>query len=1593
MKKKRGLALFLSMILTLHSAAVGLADVNMTAADSGPKTEKATDSDADEENPDAELPEEEQENEPEKEETEPEEEGAEPEKEETEPEEENGSDEENLENEEEEEIEELEEEASPSDALELPEGVEVPEDAYYWEENGHYYKRYRQADVYTWYEAERRCEEMGGHLVTVTSAEEYDVVKRIKKMEHTWLGATNLNSGDEFEWITGEPFTFSDWRGGEPSNSEGIEHYLHIVDTGGWNDRPATGSGDSYICEWDEYAGQEYIGPEPERPKNIPDDAVYFDVTGHWYKHYDLKDLPWREAEKECEEMGGHLATITSLEENMMVLTLRPLGKRSYFWLGASAETVEEGWHWVTGEPFIFADWDRLGPLESGSVIRPGLSNYLSIADIGKWCNAGDRLITSTGGYGYSCEWDELSGTLPDRPENIPEHAVYNEENGHWYYIGDRQTRETAREFCEERKGYLATITSKKEQEFINGMLDEWEEFQNADTGAWIGLFRDKEGEWKWPIAEQLAYNNWEKQYPSENEDFPYVWINQNKKWENVHDTIAMFICEWGDPEPWKPEEPQTVYDIECFYPQSVNIRYPGWISGEKDTALPGVPSSAENIEEYKNELMDWAQEFGYEDIFTERSLDMLFDNGGELTESIYSVYPTEKGLYREKKASSTITEYMQDIIFLSTLFNSTYDWEKNYVDTFDYQDYIGDVTQQRKMFEKMMEIRNRALKIAYEYVCYTEKMNRDPFNTVTSNTFIATESVEELKDLYVATKVIDGIGETAQQISELYKVVEELSGEELPIKSEEVDRYTQKFKKYLGYAKDIANVHFNCTKGYATFADLLSCMSFMVTFLPEGSGKLGEMMGELKQDLKATLDFAVNGAKSQPFFLYAYLSQDPDYLNKYFYIKGNYVGPDIMKIGMDSSWKSFSGRRTMLPAVEWMTGRLETPISLNKEESAQLIYFLSILNAGEKFDSSVIRKKFVEYLAVIIEEQKKSDEFIKDNPQSFRVEVRCPVDVEIYDKDSCVGTIEGTQVTDLSGEKIKLGLRGKDKDIKSIILPKKGKFSIKLIPSAEGSMDLDVEEQDSFSETRICAAKFRDIPLKPENEMELNLSGENGWEKRLTLDIVEGESSGTIFKPEIQEGEEEFVEIQDITFLNDSIQMEQGLYYRIPFNIYPYNGDKGFLSWKSQDPSVATVDDIGTIYAVAQGNTVIDVYQAGVLCNSIDVQVEVRLEEINFADAELKLKAGETGQLDVTLFPENADCEIRWFSESPSIASVDESGAVMGISAGTTYIKVFDEKYGRSDILRVTVEESEIPDPKFYTVKTECSEGGRITPSGLLQIKEGESQEFLILPFKNYKIQSVQVDNQELGPVDRYVIEKIDRDHVIQVTFSYAPPSNDPPVPPEEPDKPSENPDDSSGSDHSGGDSGGSSGGNSGGSGSHHSGGSSGDGGGSSSGGNGGFASSSGSAGGTGPAGDTGIITGPNQSSGDGLCHWMLDSIGWRLQYPDGSYAKGTSVVDRLGCVQETYLWLLINGAWYAFGADGYAESGLFRDAGYGGSWFYVDINSGMKTGWQLVDGIWRYFNPVSDGRQGSMFTASRTPDGYYVNENGEWDGGPANP
>ena len=101
--------------------------------------------------------------------------------------------------------------------------------------NGHTYCLY--STPMTWYDAKTLCEALGGHLATITSAEEDQAVAGLLHGDiNAWLGATDIDREGEWHWITGESFSYTNWMTGQPdngsSNPEGAENYLQYRDEG-----------------------------------------------------------------------------------------------------------------------------------------------------------------------------------------------------------------------------------------------------------------------------------------------------------------------------------------------------------------------------------------------------------------------------------------------------------------------------------------------------------------------------------------------------------------------------------------------------------------------------------------------------------------------------------------------------------------------------------------------------------------------------------------------------------------------------------------------------------------------------------------------------------------------------------------------------------------------------------------------------------------------------------------------------------------------------------------------------------------------------------------------------------------------------------------------------------------------------------------------------------------------------------------------------------------------------------------------------------------------------------------------------------------
>ena len=116
--------------------------------------------------------------------------------------------------------------------------------------NGHTYKLIQLSSPTSWTNAKAYCEHAGGHLVTITSPAEQLYVARITDAR-IWIGGYRV-SGDTWAWVTGEPFEYSDWRDGEPNNTDGIEDCIEVGTDLRWNDERATSvSKTAFIIEWD----------------------------------------------------------------------------------------------------------------------------------------------------------------------------------------------------------------------------------------------------------------------------------------------------------------------------------------------------------------------------------------------------------------------------------------------------------------------------------------------------------------------------------------------------------------------------------------------------------------------------------------------------------------------------------------------------------------------------------------------------------------------------------------------------------------------------------------------------------------------------------------------------------------------------------------------------------------------------------------------------------------------------------------------------------------------------------------------------------------------------------------------------------------------------------------------------------------------------------------------------------------------------------------------------------------------------------------------------------------------------------------------
>lgn len=153
----------------------------------------------------------------------------------------------------------------------------------------------------------------------------------------------------------------------------------------------------------------------------------------------------------------------------------------------------------------------------------------------------------------------------------------------------------------------------------------------------------------------------------------------------------------------------------------------------------------------------------------------------------------------------------------------------------------------------------------------------------------------------------------------------------------------------------------------------------------------------------------------------------------------------------------------------------------------------------------------------------------------------------------------------------------------------------------------------------------------------------------------------------------------QHVSLDKTSLKLLEGESGKLTATVYPLNSTQKTLTWVSDHPDVASVDNEGNVTARKAGTATITVKVAENVIAVCKVTVISRVTGISLSETTVELKPGETHQLKATVLPQNAsNAEVTWYSDKESVAKVSQSGLVSAVSTGEATIHVVTSDGGK---------------------------------------------------------------------------------------------------------------------------------------------------------------------------------------------------------------------------------------------------------------------------------------------------------------------------
>ncbi|KAH7711488.1 C-type mannose receptor 2 [Aphelenchoides avenae] len=208
-------------------------------------------------------------------------------------------------------------------------------------------------DPLSWYDAEAKCQELGGHLPSISSGFQNVFLSNASRnsiSQEFWTGGKLIqrNPQKNWAWSDGSPWTYTSWANGQPGSTPASCLLLVAVNSLARN----------WFTEDCNYV-RPYVCEVPSAKLQCPQGWFSIDSSTLCYKLVSGEKnwRTWKNALDACRNEKGDLASIASSQMNHELrMEVLKVSDDIQFWIGAN-RVYWSDFMWSDESPFIYAKW------------------------------------------------------------------------------------------------------------------------------------------------------------------------------------------------------------------------------------------------------------------------------------------------------------------------------------------------------------------------------------------------------------------------------------------------------------------------------------------------------------------------------------------------------------------------------------------------------------------------------------------------------------------------------------------------------------------------------------------------------------------------------------------------------------------------------------------------------------------------------------------------------------------------------------------------------------------------------------------------------------------------------------------------------------------------------------------------------------------------------------------------------------------------------------------------------------------------------------------------------------------------------------